>query len=392
MTEPFANYQNEIYFLGLGDQQPVYPIATQALEQQAYEAMTPQARGYVEGGAGAGWTMRANRRAFDRWRIVPRMLNDVAERDLRVELFGKTYGAPVLLAPIGVQTIVHPEGELATARAAASLDVPFILSTAASHSIEQVAEAAGEGPRWFQLYWPNDEDLTRSFIHRAEAAGYEALVVTLDTSLLAWRPADLQTAYLPFIVGEGIANYTSDPTFREGLEVPPEENMEGAIMKWIGVFSNPGYRWEDLAMIRAATDLPILLKGVLHPDDVRRAVEEGVDGIIVSNHGGRQVDGSIATIDALPAVVAAAPDDFPVLVDSGVRTASDAIKALALGARAVLLGRPFVWGLTLGGEDGVRQVVRAFLAELDLTLALSGHRSLDTLDQAILEPAPDIGV
>ena len=388
MVEHFADYQNEIYLEGLSQARPAYPVSSHALEKAAYEAMTPQARGYVEGGAGSGYTMRANRRAFDRWRIVPRMLNNVAERDLSVTLFDKHYTAPVVLAPIGVQTIVHAEGELATARAASSIGIPFTLSTAASHTIEQVAEAAGYGPRWYQLYWPNDADLTRSFIHRAEEAGYEALVVTLDTSLLAWRPADLQAAYLPFIVGEGIANYLSDPTFRASLDVPPEEDQTSAILKWISVFSNPGYTWDDLATIRAATDLPILLKGVLHPDDALAAIDQGMDGVIVSNHGGRQVDGSIASLDALPAVVNAVPDDFPVLVDSGVRTASDILKAIALGARAVLLGRPFVWGLTLGGEDGVRQVVRSMLAELDLTLALSGHRSLATLTPDILQPAP----
>ena len=388
MTEPFANYQNEIYLNGLGQTRPAYPIGSHALEKAAYESMTPEARGYVEGGAGSGYTMRANRRAFDRWRIVPRMLGSVAERDLSVSLFGRDYAAPMLLAPIGVQSIVHDEGEVAVARAASSLNVPFTLSTASSRTMEEVAQAAGDGPRWFQLYWPNDEDLTRSFIHRAEEAGYSALVVTLDTSLLAWRPADLEAAYLPFIVGEGVANYFSDPTFRESLPAPPEEDQMSAILKWVSVFSNPGYSWDDLAMIRAATDLPILLKGILHPDDARAAIEQGMDGVIVSNHGGRQVDGSIASLDALPAVVQAVPDEFPVLVDSGIRTASDIIKALALGARAVLLGRPFVWGLTLGGEDGVRQVVRSMLAELDLTLALSGHRSLQTLTPDILEPAP----
>ncbi len=388
MTDVFANYQNEIYLGGLGQQRPAHPIASQDLEKTAYEAMTPQARGYVEGGAGSGYTMRANRTAFDRWRIVPRMLNNVAERDLSVEIFGKRYGAPMLLAPIGVQTIVHDEGELAVARAAASVGTPFILSTASSYSIEDVAEAAGDSPRWFQLYWPNDEALTRSFISRAEEAGYEALVVTLDTSMLAWRPADLQSAYLPFIVGEGIANYLTDPVFRASLDAPPEENMQGAILRWIQVFSNPGYTWEDLAAIRAATDLPIILKGVLHPDDARSAIEQGIDGVIVSNHGGRQVDGAIGALDALPSVVAAVPEDFPVLFDSGVRTASDIIKAVALGARAVLLGRPFLWGLAVGGEEGVRQVVRAILAELDLTLALSGHGSLETVGAQILEPAP----
>jgi lactate 2-monooxygenase len=255
--------------------------------------------------------------------------------------------------------------------------------------MEDVAQAAGDGPRWYQLYWPNDAELTRSFVSRAEASGYSALVVTLDTSLLAWRPADLQTAYLPFLQGIGIANYLSDPTFLAGLEKPPAEDMISAILKWVGVFSNPGYTWDDLAMIREATDLPIVLKGILHPDDAGAALEAGVNGVIVSNHGGRQVDGAIGALDALPAVVDAVPEDFPVLCDSGIRTGSDAIKAIALGARAVLLGRPFVWGLALGGEEGVRQVVRGFLADLDLSLALSGHRSLATVTRDILEPAPE---
>ena len=384
MDVPFANYQNEIYLQGLGDQRPAFPVAPADLSAKADAVMSTQARGYVQGGAGAGSTMNANRAAFDRWQIVPRMLQGVAERDLSVELFGKRYSAPVLLAPVGVQTIVHPEGEKAVARAASSVGTPFVLSTAASFSMEDVAAEAGDGPRWFQLYWPNDEALTRSFISRAEAAGYEALVVTLDTSLLAWRPADLDEAYLPFLKGEGVANYFSDPTFRESLEKSPEDDPQMAILKWIGVFSNPGYRWEDLAMIREATSLPILVKGVLHPDDARKAAEHGIDGIIVSNHGGRQVDGSIAALDALPAIADAVGDDLTVLMDSGIRTASDAIKAIALGARAVLLGRPFLWGLAVGGEDGVRQVLRGFLAELDLTLALAGHRSLDTVTKDIL--------
>jgi isopentenyl diphosphate isomerase/L-lactate dehydrogenase-like FMN-dependent dehydrogenase len=388
MTEPFANYQNEIYLGGLGDQVPQFPIAVQELEKRAYESMTPQARGYLEGGAGAGWTMRANRTAFDRWRIVPRMLAGVAERDFSIELFGRRYPSPMLLAPIGVQTIVHDQGEVAVARAAARTGTPFVLSTAASHAMEEVAAAAGDSPRWFQLYWPNDERLTRSFIARAEEAGYEALVVTLDTSMLAWRPADLQTAYLPFLRGEGVANYFSDPVFLESLEASPQDDPGAAIMRWVQVFSNPGYVWDDLATIRAATDLPILLKGVLHPEDARTAVDCGVDGVIVSNHGGRQVDGSIASLDALPAVVAAVGGEYPVLFDSGIRTGADIVKALALGARAVLLGRPYAWGLSLGGEDGVHQVIRAFLAELDLTLGLSGHKALATVDASILERSP----
>jgi isopentenyl diphosphate isomerase/L-lactate dehydrogenase-like FMN-dependent dehydrogenase len=281
----------------------------------------------------------------------------------------------VLLAPVGVQAIVHPDGELASARAAAATGVPYIHSTAASHSIEEAAEANGDGPRWFQLYWPSDPELTKSFLSRAEAAGYSAIVVTLDTSLLAWRPRDLQGGYLPFLKGVGVANYFSDPVFRDGLEKPPEEDLQAAVGKWIMAFSNPTISWDKLSFIRDNTELPILLKGILHPDDARLAVEHGVDGVIVSNHGGRQVDGAIGTLDALPAVVEVVPDDFPVLLDSGIRSAADAFKALALGARAVLLGRPYIWALAVGGEEAVAGLLRGFLAELDLTLALSGHTS-----------------
>ncbi|HEU4480610.1 MAG TPA: lactate 2-monooxygenase [Actinomycetota bacterium] len=382
------NYQNEIYLSGLGGGRPEFPLASVELERAAYEAMSPEARSYVEGGAGAGSTMDANRAAFDRWRILPRMLVDVAERDLSVELFGERLAAPVLLAPIGVQSIVHDEGEIAVARAAAAVGVPMILSTAASYAMEEVAAASGGNLRWFQLYWPNDEALTRSFLERAESAGYRAIVVTVDTAHLAWRPLDLQNAYLPFLKGEGIANYLSDPAFRASLEGPPEEDPMAAVMRWVQVFSNPAYSWDDLALIREHTDLPILLKGILHPEDARRAVDAGMNGVIVSNHGGRQVDGSIATLDALPAVVEAVRSSIPVLLDSGVRSASDALKAIALGASAVLLGRPYVWGLALGGATGVEQVLRAFLAELDLTLALSGHADLSSLRDGALVPAP----
>jgi isopentenyl diphosphate isomerase/L-lactate dehydrogenase-like FMN-dependent dehydrogenase len=285
---------------------------------------------------------------------------------------------------VGVQSIVHPEGELATARAARETDMPFILSTASSNPMEDVAEAAGDGARWFQLYWPNEPELTKSFISRAENAGYEAIVVTLDSMLLGWRPRDLQRGYLPFLQGIGTANYLSDPTFTAPLEKSPDEDPTPAVMRWASVFSDPGVVWEDLARIREATDLPILLKGILHPDDAKAAVQHGMNGIVVSNHGGRQVDGSIATLDALPPIVDAVPADFPVLFDSGIRTGSDAVKALALGARAVLLGRPYVWGLAIGGADGVKHVIRAFRADLDLALALSGWSSLENLREAVV--------
>ncbi|MDX6562897.1 MAG: lactate 2-monooxygenase, partial [Gaiellales bacterium] len=349
MTEPeaspLANYQYEIYLQGMGGVVPELPLSYDALVEKARDELPEPAYAYVAGAAGSEGTMRSNSDAFRRWQIVPRMLRDVGVRDLRVELFGATLPAPVLLAPVGVQSIVHPDGELATARAAAATGVPYIHSTAASFSIEEAAEANGDGARWFQLYWPSDPELAKSFLRRAEDAGYSAIVVTLDTTLLAWRPRDLLGGYLPFLKGVGVANYFSDPVFRAGLEKPPEEDLEAAVGRWIMAFSNPTISWDKLSFLRENTELPILLKGVLHPDDARLAVEHEMDGVIVSNHGGRQVDGAIGSLDALPAVVEVVPDDFPVLLDSGIRSAADAFKAMALGASAVLLGRPYVWAL-----------------------------------------------
>jgi L-lactate dehydrogenase (cytochrome) len=313
------------------------------------------------------------------------MLRNIEQRDLRVEVLGTPLPAPVMLAPIGVQSIVHPDGELAVARAASSLGVPMIASTAASYSLEEIASANGDGPRWFQLYWPREEELAASFLSRAEHAGYRAIVVTLDTFMLAWRPRDLANAYLPFLNSIGIANYLSDPVFLAPLAEPPEKDPQSAVLRFLSLFSDPTVTWERLGFLREHTTLPILLKGILHPKDARRAVDAGVDGLIVSNHGGRQVDGAIGALDALPGVVDAVSGAVPVLFDSGVRTGADAIKALALGARAVLLGRPYMWGLALGGENGVRAVVRSFLADLDLTLGLSGYTAPSQLDRDALE-------
>jgi lactate 2-monooxygenase len=381
---PFANYQYEIYLQGMAGQRPDHPLGWADLEAAAEAALDPGPRGYLFGGASTEDTMRANLEAFRRRRIVPRMLEDVSERDLSTTVLGTAMPAPLLLAPIGVQSILHPDGELASARAAASAGVPYVASTAASHTLEDIAAALGDGPRWYQLYWPRGEDLAASLVHRAEAAGYTALVVTLDTWLLGWRPRDLQQAYLPFLQGVGIANYLADPVFRAALPAPPEEDPQAAVGHFVAVFSNPTVTWEDLALLRRTTRLPILLKGVLHPDDARRARDAGVEGVIVSNHGGRQVDGAIATLDALPGVAEAVGDDLAVLLDSGVRSGSDALKALALGAQAVLLGRPAMWGLAVGGEEGVRRVLRAFLADFDLALALSGHRAVGGLGPHVL--------
>jgi isopentenyl diphosphate isomerase/L-lactate dehydrogenase-like FMN-dependent dehydrogenase len=309
---------------------------------------------------------------------------DLSVRDLSTEVVGTKMPAPVLLAPIGVQTLLHPEGELASARAAAAVGLPLITSTASATALEEIAEANGESPRWFQLYWPNDDELAASLVRRAEAAGYSALVLTVDNYLPGWKPRDLQQAYLPFLEGIGIAQYLSDPVFQQGLEKSPEEDMGAAVGHFLGVFANPALTWERLEWLRGATTLPIVLKGVLHPDDAREARERGVDGIVVSNHGGRQIDGAIASLDALPPIVDAVGDGISVLLDSGIRSGADAFKALALGADAVLVGRPYLWGLALDGQNGVETVLRSLLAELDLTMTLSGFTRVSEIDSGVL--------
>src|SRR3954449_3954552 len=384
----FANYQNEIYLSGLAGQVPDLPCELVSLEHLAKERFTPESFGYVAGSAGTEGTARANRAAFDRWRIVPRFLRDVSARDLSTTILGTPFPAPVALAPVGVQGIVHPDAELAVARAAASLRVPMVLSTVSSYRMEEVAEAGGDSPRWFQLYWPRDRYVASSLIGRAKAAGFAALVVTLDTFILAWRPRDLSAAYLPFLQRMGLANYESDPAFLAGLEKSPEDDPGASVLRWMSMFGDPTNTWDDLVWLRDQWDGPIVLKGVLHPEDARQAAAAGIDGVVVSNHGGRQIDGEIASLDALPGVVEAVGDRMAVLFDSGIRTGSDVVKALALGAKAVLVGRPYVYGLGLGGEDGVRHVLRSLLAELDLTMALAGCQSIaDLTADAVLVPA-----
>ncbi|WP_135826087.1 alpha-hydroxy-acid oxidizing protein [Halorussus ruber] len=395
-SEPFGpNRQREIYAGGmLADQRPEMPISPDELREEALEALSEEAYAYVAGSAGGEDTADRNREAFRRWRIVPRMLQDTAERDLSVEVLGEEIPVPVLLAPIGVQSIIHETGEFASARAASDVGVPFVSSSAASATMEDVADELGDGTGWFQLYPSKDPDVTASFLERAQQAGYEAVVMTLDTPTMGWRERDVENAYLPFLDGEGVANYLSDPAFRETLSAPPEEDESTALWEFIEQFGDLSMDWETVEFVREQTDLPLILKGLLHPEDAREAVRRGADGIVVSNHGGRQVDGAISAIEALPEIVEAVEDeramededdDFALLFDSGIRRGADAIKALALGADAVLLGRPYVYGLAIDGEDGVRDVVRNFLADLDLTLALAGQDSVEGLDRSVLQ-------
>jgi lactate 2-monooxygenase len=399
--------QADIYLAGVRGQKPRVPQSAAALERVAERAMSTEGFAYIAGGAGLETTMKANRAAFERVRIVPRMLRGPATRELRVELFGRTLPAPLLLAPIGVLEMAHRDADVAVARAAAAERVPMIFSSQASRSLEECAAAMGDAPRWFQLYMSTSDELVRSFVSRAERVGCEAIVVTLDTTMLGWRLRDLDLGYLPFLAGKGIAQYVTDPVFQRLVDdAPPPErgpvtpaavralwrlaraypgstwaNLRSprprqAVRTFLDVFARPSLNWQDLALVRDATKLPILLKGILDPDDARRALDEGVDGIVVSNHGGRQVDGSIGSLDALPAIVDVVGGRAPILLDSGIRGGADVFKAIALGATAVLIGRPYCYGLAVAGESGVREVIQNFVADLDLTLGLSGCASL----------------
>jgi lactate 2-monooxygenase len=373
-----AMIQNAIY---IAQQPPEWPVAFDDWERAAEAKLDSGAFGYIAGGAGAEETMRANREAFQRWRIRPRMLAGNASRDISVEVLGLRSPAPFFLAPVGVLSIAHDEAEVGVAKASAASGVPMLLSSAATHSIEQVAET--NAPRWFQLYWVNDREICASFVRRAEAAGYGAIVVTLDTLTLGWRPRDLREAYLPFIKGEGCGQYFTDPVFLSRLDKTPDEDLLTAAATMLATFPNLGLTWSDLDWLREQTSLPILVKGVLTADDAERALGHGVDGVIVSNHGGRQVDGAVAALDALVEVRDALPDAV-VLMDGGIRSAADVLKAVALGADAVLLGRPYAYALAVGGSRGVEELIQNLMAEIDLNLALAGAHSIRELDRSWL--------
>ena len=378
----FGDFQNEIYRDGLRGVLPPFPVDFAGLEGKAQAALPPSVLSYVQGGCGDEFTQRHNAAAFSHWGLLPRMMVDCATRDLSVDLFGLKLPTPIFLSPIGVLGIRSQDGrgDLLTAKAAAQLGVPMMASTLSNDPLEAVARALGDTPGFFQLYTPKDKALAESLVHRAESAGFQGIVVTLDTWLTGWRPRDLNTANFPQLRGHALANYFSDSCFRASLAKPPEEDLSAAIGRWAQVFGKT-LTWADMPWLRSLTKLPLILKGICHPDDARRALDTGADAIFCSNHGGRQANGGIAAIDLLPAVVAAC-GSAPVLFDSGVRSGTDIAKALAMGATAVGVGRPYAYGLALGGTEGVIHVLRCLLAETDLLMAVDGFPTVPALRQA----------
>ncbi|MFE5730493.1 alpha-hydroxy-acid oxidizing protein [Streptomyces sp. NPDC056528] len=381
----FGDYQFEIYLDGLSGTMPKMPMTYAELEERGSRALDPWLLSYVAGGAGDERTQDLNVSVFDDWGLIPRMLVDGDRRDLSIELCGLSLPTPLLMAPVGVIGLCAQDGhgDLAVARAAARTGVPMIASTLTADPMEQVAAEFGDTPGFFQLYTPNDRELAESLVTRAEQAGFRGIVVTLDTWVPGWRPRDLGRSNLPMLRGLCLENYFSDPVFRSRLAKPPAEDLQAAASAWAMTFGNPRLTWDDLAWFRSLTGLPLILKGIMHPEDARRAIDGGVDAIYCSNHGGRQANGGLAALDMLGEVVEAA-DETPVIFDSGVRSGDHIVKALALGARAVAVGRPYVYGLALGGEDGIVHVLRALLAEADLLMAVDGYPKIADLGAAAL--------
>ena len=392
--EPEPGFGNqrvrEIYRQGMYEgEEPEYPVTFEGVREAAWENMDEHARAYVHGGSGTEETFERNR-DFSRYRIVPRMLRGVADRNLSVEMLGDTHQFPLMVTPLGVQSLLHEDAELGTARACAELGVPFTLSSLSSTPMEAVAEALGDTTKWFQFYWSSDRAVAKSFLDRAETAGYDAIVLTVDAPTLGWRDRLLERGYYPFLDGEGVANYFSDPAFRESLDAPPEEDPQAAVDRFLEIFGDESLTWDDMAFLTDNTDLPIVVKGVLHPEDARLALEHGADAVQVSTHGGRQVDGSISAVEALPDVAAEVGEDAPVLFDSGVRRGSHAFKALALGADSVMVGRPFAYGLAMAGQAGVEWVLENMVSELDLTMGLAGYDAAADVDGAAVRDERDL--
>ncbi len=374
----YGDLQTQIYGAGLSGIVPTFPVDFATLEKRAQAALPPHVLTYVQGGCGDEFTQDENARAFRHWGMVPRMMVDATHRDLTTSLFGLTLPSPVFMAPIGVTGMMSQDqhGDIAAAQASASTGVPLTASTLSNDPLEDVRAACGDTPAFFQLYTPRDRELAESLVGRAEAAGYKAIIVTLDTWVTGWRPRDLNVSNFPQLRGHVLQNYFTDPRFRAMLGgKAPEDDLRTAIGTWGATFGKV-LTWDDLPWLKSITSLPIILKGICHADDARRAIDGGADGIYVSNHGGRQANGGIAAIDMLPAVAQAVDGRVPVLFDSGIRSGSDVVKAIALGADMVGIGRPYSYGLALGGAQGCAHVLKCILAEADLLMAVNGWPTL----------------
>lgn len=409
--------QKSIFLRGMGNKKPIVPVAFHQLEAEAQKILSEENYASIAGGAGREQGLSNNLSGFNKWAIVPKMLTDVSSVDTSINIFGKKYAAPLMLSPVGVLELAHKKADVAVAKAAAKMSTPLIISSQSSYSIEEITAVMGDAPRWFQLYWGKSNALMESFVKRAENTNCEAIVLTVDTKLAGWRVRDLDLGHIPYLRGKGIAQYISDPVFQQLIHEPlsspiskPEPSLGAiatlivlnyrypgnffknlfsgiplkAVRKFVDIFTNPALNWDDLSKLRKATDLPILIKGILHSDDAQKALDHGVDGIIVSNHGGRQIDHNIAAIQALPEIVKAVKNKIPVLMDSGVRSGADIFIALALGATSVCIGRPYVYGLALAGEKGVLEVIQNFLAEFELTMRLAGCRSIEEITPNLL--------
>jgi lactate 2-monooxygenase len=386
-----AERVNELYRQGmLAGETTDFPVSYDDLRETAHAAMSEEGIAYVHGGAGSDETFERGT-DFSAWRIVPRMLRGVETRDLSTELVGVPLDFPVMLTPLGVQTLLHERGEVATAEAAAELNVPMCLSSLSSTPMEDVADTLGDTPKFFQFYWSSSEAVAKSFLDRAEQSGYDGIVVTVDAPILGWRERLIERGYYPFLEGEGVGNYFSDPEFRAQLDSPPEDDPDAAVEHFLDIFGDSSLTWEDMQFIHDNTDLPVFIKGILHPADARLAVQHGADGVGVSTHGGRQVDGSITAVEALPEIVEEVGDEVDVTLDSGVRRAADALKSVSLGADAVLLGRPYAYALAAGGADGLETYLRNFLAEFDLTMGLAGSDTVTGVDREMVRHESTLG-
>ena len=407
------HYQRAVFKAGLHSAKSPFTFQAHRWEPLAKEVLSGSAWGYIHGTCGAGTTYAKNLAAFDRWSILPSPLVPSRRDANGVELFsdtsttvlGQKLPFPLATAPIGVQKIFNGGGECAAARAAASVDVPFTLASASCFSIESVAEASGQGSlRWYHLNCPlrEHDDITVSLLQRAKKSGYSALFVTLDTYLLGWRPRDMDNGYNPFIHPDriGVEIGLTDPVFRRkfkekhGYEIGEDSHHDNSTIgdalslparEWNKImFPGHSHSWEDVAFLREHWDGPIVLKRIQSVRDAKKAVQVGVQGIVVSNHGGRQTDGGPGTLELLPGIVDAVGHQLDVFLDSGIRCGADVIKAIALGAKCVLIGRPYAYGLSLGGEEGVRHVLRAIARDLLLNMHLAGLRSLEEVDRDVL--------